>query len=112
LLLRDYDALSLEERVRAIEAAERVTKALLRRDIARIKQDLYENEDGEVEIGAVFLTPRQCVEMIAQEMGADAPEVQSLLRRDEAELRLDPRVITIQETWVDKKLGFLYRYWL
>lgn len=108
ILVRDYEDLALEERIRAIEAAKQVAKVLVGREIARIKEDLYEDED-EVEIGAIFPKPRQCVEMIAQEMGAeDAP----LLRRSDEDIRLDPRVITAQETWAGEKIDYLYRSWL
>ena len=108
LLLRDYNTLTLEERVRAIEAAEQVAKTLVNRDIARIEE---EKEKDNIDIGAIYITPRQCVELLVQELGADVPEVQSLLRRDEEALRLDPRVITMQETWKGEKLDYLDRYW-
>src|SRR5690606_24793526 len=106
ILVKDYNALSLEERVRAIEAAEQVAKVLVGRDIARI-----EEEKDNIDIGAIYLNPRQCVELLVQELGAGVPEVQSLLRRDEEALRLDPRVITMQETWKGEKLDYLDRYW-
>src|SRR5690606_27666150 len=66
-------------------------------------------QDGN--IGAVFLKPRRCVGMLAQGLGADAPEIQALLRRNEEVLRLDPRIITIQETWVDKKLALFWSWY-
>lgn len=104
ILVRDYEDLALEERVRAIKTTEHLAKILVNRDIGRAEQ--------EGDIGTVYLHPRQSIMMLAQEMGAeDAPEIQALLRREEAELRLDPRVVTMQEVWAEEKLEHLARSW-
>lgn len=125
ILVRDYEDLALEERVRAVKAAEQVAKVLVSRDIARIKEEEEEAEHPvyevaaalvpsheDVNIGTVYLKPRQCVELLAQELGADAPEIQALLRRSDEDIRLDPRVITMQEVWADEKVSYLYRSYL